>query len=109
MYQLSSSDYSPQTLRPRVSAAPRFGVLILIWILFAAGYAGYRLLMPAKPSAAVQTAAPPKLGAMPFALAAWNAQAASVNSAALRTETEIQQAELEIRRTLTLTDSMVVA
>src|SRR5713226_5059487 len=105
MYQLPSGGFPPQIIRPRASAVPRFGIVILIWVLLATGYAGYRLLVPPKHTVAEQTNPPPKPSVAPYAVAAWRAQAGNVNSATVRAETEIRQAEAEIRHTLTLTDS----
>jgi len=110
MYQLPSSDYSSQPSTSRPTVVPRFGVLIAIWFLLAAGYGGYRFLISrtkSTPEENTAIAAKPQEDVYRVALSETRAINAATDMA--RTQTEIRQAEAEVRRTLTLTDSFVEA
>jgi len=108
MYQLPSGDFSPPfAAKPQAAGAPKIMALVVIWLMLAIGYFGYRALREPKRAAPPPPPPPPSAPARPAVNPLAVAHATNALGAALRAETELRQAEAEVRRTMTLTDSLV--
>jgi hypothetical protein len=106
MYELPPANLSTPGPAPRVSVAPRIGVFVAIWLVLLGGYVAYQWLSrSARSEAAKPDAAATKASVPPE----WSQHVGSLGSASFDSEANLQRAEDEIRRTLTLTDSFVEA
>jgi predicted negative regulator of RcsB-dependent stress response len=109
MYQIPSSEFSPQLSGPRASVTPRFGILIVIWLMLAVGYAGYRWLVPQRRTSAAEITVPAKPAVASAIMTVSKTQASNASIAASRAEDQLRQAEGEVRHTLAIADSLVEA
>jgi hypothetical protein len=105
MYELPPANFPSPRPTGRVSATPRIGVLVAIWLALVACYGAYRwLYQPPRSEAKVNTV-PPRIVIPPD----WSHHVGSLSNDALDAEASLRHVEEEIRRTLALTDSSVEA